>query len=111
MRVKISQSMDSEAGFHQKGLGYIKCCIRMRHGTSLASISLNRFSKHVSVDGHIVVRTCQSGSVKYHKYQDIESDVEDKLHGKMSGKKKLVTTTVSIREVGLKRQRRREDYE
>ena len=32
---------------------------------------------HVSVDGQIVVRTCQSGFLKYHKYQGIESEVEE----------------------------------
>ena len=66
--------MDAEERFHPKRLAYIKCS---RHGTSLTSISLNRFSKHVSVDGQIVLRTCQSGSLKYHKYQDIGSEVED----------------------------------
>ena len=56
----------------QKMLRYITCCIHTRHDTPLASISLNRLSKHVS-DGQIVVTTCQSGSLKYHKYQSIES--------------------------------------
>ena len=45
--------------------------------TALNSISLNWLSKYVSVNGQIVVRTCQSGSLKYHKYQDIESEVEE----------------------------------
>ena len=75
----MSRSTDAEERFHPKRLGYVKCCIRTRHGTPLASISLNRFSKHVSVDGQIVARTCQSGSLKYHKYQDIESEVEEKM--------------------------------
>ena len=90
--------------FHQKRLGYIKCCIRTRHGTSLTSISLNRFSQHVSVDsvdGQVVVRTCQSGSLKYHKYQDIESEVEDYIEKWLA--KKLVAMTVSSRVVGTKR--------
>ena len=68
--IKRSQTMDAEERCHQKRLVYVKCCIHTRHGTSLASISLNRFSIHVSVDGQIVVRTCLSGSLKYHKYQD-----------------------------------------
>ena len=53
--------MDAEVRFHQKRLGYVECCIQTRHDT----------------DGQIVVRTCQSGSFKYHKYQDIESEVDD----------------------------------
>ena len=85
--------MDAEERFLQKRLGYIKCCTLMMHGTPLASVLLNSFSKHVSVDGQIVVRKCQSGSLKYHKYQDT---------WKMGGKK-LVSTTVSSREVGRKR--------
>ena len=100
-KLKISQSVDAEERFHPKKLGYIKCCIHTRHGTSLASISLNRFSKHVSVDGQQVVRTCQSDSLKYHKYQDIESEVEDYIEKWLA--KKLVATTVSSREVGLTR--------
>ena len=64
-KIKISpQSMDAEERFHQRRLGYIKCCIHTRHDISFASISLNRFSNHVSIDGQIVVRTCQSGSLK-----------------------------------------------
>ena len=76
---KISQSMDAQERFHQKSLEYVKCCIHARHGTPLASISLDRFSKHVSVDGQIVVRTCQRGSLKNHKYQDIESEAEEQM--------------------------------
>ena len=71
--------MDAEERFHQKGLEYINCCIHARHGTSLASIFLNRFSKHVSVDGPIVARTCQSGSLKYNTFQDIKAEVEEQM--------------------------------
>ena len=58
------------------------------------SISLNWLSKYVSVNGQIVVRTCQSGSLKYQKYQDIK-----------------IATTVSSHEVGQKTQGRKGDYE
>ena len=37
------------------------------------------FTEHVSVNGQLVVRTCQSVSFKYHKYQDIESEVEEQV--------------------------------
>ena len=43
-KFKISQSMDADERFHQKRLGYIKCCIHTRHGISLASMSMNRYS-------------------------------------------------------------------
>ena len=45
----------------------------------LNSISLNWYSKNVSVKGQIVVKTCQSGPLKKIKYQDIEPDVEDQM--------------------------------
>ena len=51
----------------------------MRHTIPLNSISLNWTSKYVSVKGQIVVKTCQSGSLKYIKYQDIEPEVEDQM--------------------------------
>ena len=50
-----------------------------KHNIPLNSISLNWTSKHVSVKGQIVVKTCQSGSLKYIKYQDIETEVEDQM--------------------------------
>ena len=61
-------------------------------------------SKRVSVNGQLVVRTCPSGSLKYHKYQDIESEVEERMEKWLA--KKLVATTASSREVG---QRRRDE--
>ena len=106
-KIKITRSMDAEERFHNKRMGYVKYCIHTRHGISLASISPNRFSKHVSVDGQIVVGTCQSGSLKYHKYQDIESVFEEQME-KCLAKKKNVATTVSSREVGLKRREEEE---
>ena len=45
----------------------------------LSSISLNWTSKYVSVKGQIVVKTCQSGSLKYIKYQDVEDEVEEQM--------------------------------
>ena len=66
----------------------------------LNSISLNWLSKYVSAKDQIEVRTCQSGSLKYHKYQDIESEVEEQMEKWLA--KKLVATTVSSREVGQK---------
>ena len=50
-----------------------------RHNIPLNSISLNWYSKCVSVKGQIVVKTCQSASLKYIKYQDIELEVADQM--------------------------------
>ena len=38
-----------------------------KHNMPLSSISMIRVSRHISVHGQIVVRTCQSGSLKCHK--------------------------------------------
>ena len=65
----------------------------MRHYISFNSISSNWTSKHVSVKGQIVVNTCQSGSLKYIKFQDIETEVQDQMEKWQS--KKLFATTVS----------------
>ena len=51
-----------------------------RYGTFLNSSSLYWLSKYVSVNGQSVVRTCQYGSLKYHKFQDIESEVEEQVN-------------------------------
>ena len=39
--------------------------------------TLNRVKKHVSFEGQIVIRTCENGSFKYHKFQEIEKEAED----------------------------------
>ena len=57
-KIKLSPSTDAEERFHQQRLGYIKCCIHTRHDIPLASISMNRTRRHVSVDGQTAVRTC-----------------------------------------------------
>ena len=67
-KTRILPAMDAEERFHQKRLGYIKCCIDTQHNIPLSSISMNRVSRHMSVHGQIVVRTCQSGSLKCHKF-------------------------------------------
>ena len=69
--------MDAAVRFHQKRMGYVKDLFHTRHNIPLDLISLNWYSKYVSVKGQIVVKTCQSGSLKYIKYQDIEPEVED----------------------------------
>ena len=45
--------MDADERFHQKRPGYP--------------------NRHVSVDGQVVIKTCANGSLKYHKYPDIEA--------------------------------------
>ena len=76
-RIRISLAMDAEERFQQKRLGYIKICLNKKHEIPLTKITVNRVKKHVSVKGQKVVRTCESGSLKYHKFQNIEEEVED----------------------------------
>ena len=78
-KVKITRSMDAEERFHNKRMGYVKYCIHTRHNIPLSLISLNWTAKHVSVKGQIVVKTCQSGSLKFSKYQDVEDEVEEQM--------------------------------
>ena len=104
-KIKITRSMDAEERFYNKRMGYVKYCIHTRHNIPLSLISLNWTAKHVSVKGQIVVRTCQSGSLKFSKYQDVEEEVEEQTQKWQT--KKLIATTVSS-EKGI---RRREEGE
>ena len=69
--------MEAEERFYNKRMGYVKCCIHQRHGVPLYLIALNWVAKHVTVKGQIVVKTCQDGSLKFDKYQDVEDEVDD----------------------------------
>ena len=73
-KIKITRSMDAEERFHSKRMWYVKYCIHMRHNIPLSLISLKWTSKYV-----FVVKTCQSGSLKFIKYQDVEDEVEEQM--------------------------------
>ena len=76
-KIRIARSMEAEERFYNKRIGYVKSCINKKYGVPLYSISLNWTTKHVSVKGQIVVKTCQDGSLKFSKYQDVEDEVDD----------------------------------
>ena len=61
---------------------------------------MTRTARHTSVDGQIVIKTCTNGYLKYHKYQDIEVEVDKTMDQWMT--KKLLATTVSSRAVGIR---------
>ena len=84
-----------------KKLGYIKFCLSKQHEIPLTKITLNRVKKHVSVEGQIAIRTCENGHLKYHKFQNIEKEVEDYTDDWLS--KKIVASTVSSRIMGIRR--------
>ena len=73
----MTRSMEAEERFYNKRIGYVKSCINKKYGVPLYSISLNWNTKHVSVKGQIVVKTCQDGSLKFSKYQDVEDEVDE----------------------------------
>ena len=79
-KIKITRSMDAEERFHNKRMVYVKYCIHMRYNIPLSLISLNWTSEYVSVKGQILVKTCQSGSLKFIEYQDVEDEVEEQMH-------------------------------
>ena len=78
-KIRMSPAMVAEERFHQKRVGDLKWCFHTRHNVPLVQIKMNRLTRHVSVDGQIVIRTCANGSLKYHKYQDIEAEVEETM--------------------------------
>ena len=78
--------MEAEERFYNKRIGYVKSCINKKYGVPLHSISLNWNTKHVSIKGQIVAKTCQDGSLKFSKYQDVEDEV-DELMQKWQDKK------------------------
>ena len=108
-KLKVTRLMDAEERFHQKRMGYVKYCIHVKHNIPLDSITTNWTLEHIAVKGQIVVKTCQSGNLKYIKYQDIETEVEGQM-GKMATKKLIATTVEQSRE-RCKTKRRRKDYE
>ena len=101
MKLKISRSMDADVRFHQERMEYVICCFHEKHNIPPDSMTTNWTLKHISVQGQIVVKTCQSGTLTYIKYHDIEAEVEEQME-KMAINK-LIATTVSSREIGLKR--------
>ena len=76
-KIRTTRSMEAEERFYNKRIGYVKSCINAKHGIPLHSISLNWNTKHVSIKGQIVAKTCQDGSLKFSKYQDVEDEVDE----------------------------------
>ena len=101
-KIKITRSMDAEERFHNKRMVYVKYYIHMKHKVPLESITTNWTMKYASINGQIVVKTVQSGNLKCIKYQDVEAEVEEQMQ-KMADNKKLIATTVSSREKGIRR--------
>ena len=80
---------------------YVKYCIHEKHNNPLDSITTNWTVKHISVKGQIVVKTCQNGNPDIHQIPRQWSRSR-RTNGKMAITK-LIATTGSSREIGLKR--------
>ena len=93
--------MDAEERFHNKRMEYVEYCIHMIHNVPRESITTNWTMKYVSIKGQIVVRTVQSGNLKFFKYQDVEAEVEEQMQKWQS--KQLIAPIVSSREKGMRR--------
>ena len=76
--------MDAEERFHQKRMGYVKHCFHVKYNIPLDMISMNWTLNHTSGKGPIVVKAWQSGSLKYIKYHDIETEVEGQMEKRQS---------------------------
>ena len=51
--------MDADERFQQKNWDTSNSVQNKKHEIPLAKITLNRVEKHVSVEGQVVVRTCE----------------------------------------------------
>ena len=79
-KLKKPRSMGTEERFHPKRMEYVEYCIHVKHNIPLSLKTTNNWTlKHVSVEGQTVIKTCQSGNLKYIKYQDIETEVEGQM--------------------------------
>ena len=76
--IKITRSMDPEERFHNKRMVYVKYYIHVKHYAPLESVNTNWTKKYVSINGQIVVKTIQSGNLKYIKYHDVEAESKNK---------------------------------
>ena len=72
--------MDAEERFLNKRMVHVTYYIHMKHNVPLESINTTNWTmKFVSINGQIVVKTVQSGHLKYIKYQDVEAEVEEQI--------------------------------
>ena len=78
-KIKISPAMDAAERFHHTRMGFIKLCLHTKQQIPLTKITLNHKKRNVIVDGQIVVKTCEDGTLKYNHHHNIEKYVEQLL--------------------------------
>ena len=99
--MKITRSMDAEERIHQQRMGYVKYCIHVKHNILLDSITTNWdteafFSQRSDCGKDMPKRKPKVHHIPRHWNRS------RRTNGKMAIKK-LIATTVSGRESGLKR--------
>ena len=102
-KINISRAMDAEERFHHKRMGFIKLHLHTKQQILFKRIALNYKKRNVIVDGQIVVKTCEDGTLKYNHHHNIEKRRRT-THGRMADKK-LVASIVSSREKGIERRK------
>ena len=83
-KIKISPAMDAAGRFHHKIMGYIKLCLHDKQKIPLKRITLNHKKRNATVDGQIVVKTCEDGALKYNQHHNIEKDVETFMEDRLA---------------------------
>ena len=101
-KLKTTRSMDAEERFHNKRMGNVKYCIHMKHNVPLESITANWTMKYVSIKGQIVVKE-DSAKWKPEIHQIPRRGSRSRRTNAEMAVKKLIATTVSSREKGMKR--------
>ena len=71
--------MEAEERFQQKRMEYVTYCIHVKHNIPLDLISMNWTTEARISQRPDVVKTCQSGTLKYITNQDIETEVEGQM--------------------------------
>ena len=58
-------------------MGYVKCAIVKIKGIALHHIKLNLEMKTITINGQLIAKTDDNGTLKYNKYEDVNEEVPD----------------------------------
>ena len=75
--IRISPVLRAEERFHRKRMGYVKCAIVKIKGIALHHIKLNLDMKTITINGQLIAKTDDNGTLKYNKYEDVDEEVQD----------------------------------
>ena len=69
-KIKISPAVDAAERSQKNGL-HLKLCLYTKQQIPPNRITLNYKKRNVIVDGQIVVKTCEDGTLKYNHHHNI----------------------------------------